>query len=159
MNSNHPRRIAHLLAREHELSNASASLRRGIDRALIAARHAGTPYKEIADEIIKALGSPTSADELERVVDTLKQRTAIARRRVRLAHVSDVVRSTRDPHDVSYTKEDNMSDPYGKPRYVREREIFYDELPPDVGADVDDDHDFDDGLAGDKGVDDPCESK
>jgi hypothetical protein len=37
-----------------------------------------------------------------------------------------------------------MNEPYGNPRYVREREIFYDDLPPEVGADFDEDEDEDD---------------
>ena len=153
---NHSRRVAQLVARERRISRASVALRERLDRALVAARRAGTPYKEIADEIINALGGPPSADELERVVDTLKQRTVIARRRVSDAHRQEVVRGPYEQHAVGQTMEDNMNDPYGKPRYVREREIFYDELPPDVAPELGDDHDFDDGLGDSDGV---CDDK
>ncbi len=44
-----------------------------------------------------------------------------------------------------------MIEPYGKPRYVREREIFYDELPPDVASELVD-VDGPDNLRGDRGA-------
>lgn len=79
----HARRIACLLVRERRLVERAARLRRALDRALIAARREGVPHKIVAYAVQQASGAAATAEEIERLVSILRQRTKIAIRRVR----------------------------------------------------------------------------
>lgn len=132
-------------------------------RALLRARSRGVAYKELALDIAERLGGVASEDVVEvaaKLEQNFRQRVARHRRNGVTADHGHTVAGVVAVRARSMPEE-NMTDPYGKPRYVREREIFYDEVPPDVGPDLGGDDEFDHNLGEDKppGVAGTCDDK
>lgn len=120
-------------------------------RALLQARSRGVAYKELALEVAEMLGGvgdESVVDVAARLEQNFRQRVARHRRADVTADHDRVIAGRRATRARS-KPEENMTEPYGKPRYVREREIFYDELPPDVASELVDVDEPDD-LSGDR---------
>ena len=139
---NYPQRISELLLAQQANAEQGAQIRDRIDRELIAARAAGFTYKELAYEAMCAFHRPPMAEELGRGAGRLKQRLSVAMKRVVRRADQDIVgKPTVATHDASVqlTKEivmANFPTDTRKPRYVREREIFYDKLPLGVAEEL-----------------------
>lgn len=138
----HARRIACLLARERQITAQAAQLRQAIDRAVLAARCDRVPHAEVAAEYLKRIGAAGTADEHDRVVGRLRQRTAVAAARTgaRGADKVDVVgrNAVRDP-DIM-----NNTTPYRR-RIVEE---WYDTAPDSMKDREVEDRDHEEGLDG-----------
>lgn len=131
--------------RERQLAANAERLRREVDEAVLAARRDGVPHAEVAAEFVRISGSAGTAEEHDRVVGRLRQRTAVAGSRLKSASGPDdrvVADSTIAPDAVDMK---NAPTPYRR-RIVEE---WY--APPGgEAADVedlngsDDDDDLDD---------------
>lgn len=159
------RRIAKLLAREHQLLGALATVREQRDGELLAARRDKIPHAIVGHAIQVANGSPQTADELARIESLLRKKThdAIRRRRVTRRNEARVAVGPRETHDRSQTSTENdaMREPILKRRttieeeWIVPREAVEAEDKPDVedlNHDVVDD-DLDDDLDDDADAD------
>ena len=134
----HAPRVARLLIRERRLGTVADKLRRAIDEAILEARRDHVPHAEVAAEYIKLVGGPDGADEHDRVVGRLRQRTSVAASRcARPADACVLGVATVQPQTVSKEKT-KMTDPYLR------RRVIEDYGPPPVsGPDINHEEEFD----------------
>lgn len=139
-------RLAKLLARERRHTQQLAVVRSRIDETLSG--NAITEYKQLAHDIILALGLDDTADELERVAAALKTRAVTARRRCRAAGSAASRQAVVEANPAQ--QDDDMNNPM-PPYRRRVVDEWYspDGRPPDVEDMNDDQLDGDDEFEDD----------